>query len=151
MKRQKNLLFWLLALPLLFTHCKKEDDVTYHKTIGEGYVFFRDSTGLSPVVNLVVEIKAFGEGGGWFPWGSGPSVTETVETDANGKYCLRFAKKHNKTKIVRYIIYISEPSIAPPPPHIWWSTNSATHLISSEQVTNSSGTLKLDTTYFFIP
>ncbi len=151
MKRRKILPFWLLALPLLFATCKKGDDVTYHKTRGEGYVFFRDSAGLRPIANHAVRIKAFDGGDGWFPWGSGPSVTETVETDANGKYRLRFVKKHNKTKIVRYVVYVSEPSPPPPPPHIWWYAENPTFDVSLEQVTNASDTLKLDTTYFFIP
>ncbi len=150
MKRRKILLFWLLALPLLFSACQKEGDATYHKTSGEGYVFFRDSAGLHPIANHSVRIEAFDGEDGWFPWGSGPSATETVETDTNGKYSLRFVKKYHKKEIASYVVSVSAPS-PPPPPYTWWYPENATHLISSEQVKNSSGILKTDTTYFFIP
>ncbi len=113
MKNIRFLLILLLAAPLLFVTCQKEEDYyakTYYPVVGYGYVYNKDS--LKPCVGCEIEVRAIstkGSGGFLTP----PPPIEYYKTDANGRYEIRFIKRTHREDRDKYFITVEAP---PPPP-----------------------------------
>ncbi len=75
------------------TACEKPDPdaIIYYKAIGKGYVF--DATNNRPLAGITIQINArYGKGMAFIP-GYNPTDIETVITDENGYYQVRFREK----------------------------------------------------------
>jgi hypothetical protein len=108
----------LATITILFAACQKErtasgSKVTYHKTIGEGYIY--DAANNIPIKDAKnVVITACN--------GAMSTVTDTFATDKNGCYQIRFIKKAytgllgSWYEAVKYTLKVPRDLIPPPLP-----------------------------------
>jgi len=109
----------VVGLCLSAVSCEKDENgnrVTYYKTEGEGYIFYRDSN--KPIEGIKIIVTS-STGAGWF---SMPYTKETFITDKNGYYKIRFAKRVGGYKVERYMVRLDHFSVLsyPPPPALFW-------------------------------
>ena len=109
MKKIKNKILLLMSLCVFcgcVEACEDCDDVTYHKTIGEGYIMFYDDDGnLQPIQGVGIIVRNdLGYGGNFFT----PSVPQdTFYTDGTGKFQIRFMKRTRCRDVIQYYLSTS--------------------------------------------
>ena len=122
LKKCTPILLLLLSISLVCATCNKKeedyDDITYHKTIGIGYVFLCDSNGklLCPVHGAEIEVSTALKGNNWNIFG-GLSYEDILTTDKTGKYQVRFVKR---TKLCDAAKYFLDVSYTPEGENIGW-------------------------------
>ena len=96
----------ILFLLCLLCACEDCDEVTYHKTIGVGYILVYDNEGnLQPVPGGGVTVTtAIGKTGGWF---SKDHPEEYFSTDETGKFQVRFIKRADCADATKYFYSVS--------------------------------------------
>jgi len=115
----------LVACLFLCLSCERDDNgnrVTYYKTIGEGYIFDRDSN--QPLEGIKIIVMASTDTvSGLLTQSSLPGTQETFTTDKDGYYQIKFAKRVGNHKVIRYQFRIDPyPALpVPTPPALFWS------------------------------
>ncbi len=95
----KRLIFFL-AILLLFTGCEKEDERTYFKAEGVGYVYNEQTK--EPAKNVRVTVRSNFKSR---EWATTPAIDEDFYTDNTGFFKIRFLKRTQKENVVGITVY----------------------------------------------
>ena len=89
----------ILAIPLLFTGCKKlfepYDERTYYKENGVGYVFYDETK--EPVQNAKITVVSHFRDNGW---ATVHPINEYYFSDISGYFCIKFLKRTKREDVI---------------------------------------------------
>ncbi len=95
-----NRLFLFFAILLLFTGCEKEDERTYYKAEGVGYVYNEYTK--EPVQGAIIRVHSAFEHG---RFGATVQIDpESFKADENGYFRVKFLKRTQKSNVGGYSI-----------------------------------------------
>ena len=134
MKKLKThipILLMLLSMSFVCATCEKDENgnkVTYYKTIGEGYIYDGENNRpLKGVKITMISSTSSNPGGTMLSLSNTHGISETITTNENGYYKIRFLKRINGHKVNWYRLGLlaayPSPMLPPPPPFWFWDYN----------------------------
>jgi len=142
----------------LYTACQEKDPdaIIYYRATGKGYVY--DATSNKPLQGIIIEICYRGVQNFFplFPQNSECDIVDTVVTDKNGCYKVRFIEKHRPSNksvylaIRGYRIYVKDQKSKYPNWNVNYPNTSDTYIhVWSSDYLNETDILALDTIKFY--
>jgi len=134
----KQIIIIILAIPLLFTGCKKlfepYDERTYYKENGVGYVYYTDTK--KPVPNAQVSVRSQFRSNGW---ATIQPIDEFFLTDSSGYFCIKFLKRTKRENVISYSIC--------PNKHNYYSQGCP--YLTAEDLQHEKDTFQIDTLWLY--